>query len=333
MGTREPGGAYGVSRRAVLGAAVALPWLGMVGCTSKEPAGVRDSGGPNRSQGAASPTPSGTETPRHRARFAALERAHGARLGLYALATGSGAVLAHRAEERFAFCSTFKSLAAAAVLHRNPLSHLDKRVAVTRADVSSVSPIAEKHIGSDMSIRELCDAAVRHSDGTAGNLLVRDLGGPRQLNAFLRELGDPVSRMDQYEPGLNNNPPGDPRDTTTPRALADTHRALLLGTALPADKRALLEDWLLNTVTGAKRIRAGLPRGWACAHKTGTGDYGRANDVAVIWPPGGAGDKGDKRGKGAPIVLALMSDRPGLAAEPEEALLAEATAYAVSVLA
>ncbi|CAM5451702.1 beta-lactamase [Streptomyces spiroverticillatus] len=315
--------ASGISRRALLGAAVVAA---SAACTSKEPDPVRSSGPPSvPASGSRSGSPRTTlsDDPRHRARFASLERTHGARLGLYALATGTGAVLAHRAEERFAFCSTFKSLAAAAVLHRNPLSHLDRHVPVTRADVNSISPIAEKHIGSGMTIRELCDAAVRHSDGTAGNLLVRDLGGPGHFNAFLRELGDPVSRLDQYEPGLNDNRPGDPRDTTAPRALAGTHRALLLGTALPADKRALLKDWLLTTVTGAQCIRAGLPRGWTCAHKTGTGDFGRANDVAVAWPP---------PGKSAPIVLAIMTDRPGQEAEPKEALLAEATSYAVSVL-
>ncbi|MFJ2738746.1 class A beta-lactamase [Streptomyces sp. NPDC087440] len=318
MGPGGFGRSGGVSRRALLGAAVAWP---LAGCTSKDPAGVRSSGTPSRSAGTSSPSPSDVQ--QHRARFAALERTHGARLGLYALATGTGAALAHRADERFAFCSTFKSLAAAAVLHRNPLTHLDQRVPVTRADVNSISPIAEKHIGGTMTIRELCDAAVRHSDGTAGNLLVRDLGGPQQFNAFLRELGDRVSRLDQYEPGLNDNRPGDPRDTTTPHALAGTHRALLLGSALPADTRAPLKEWLLTTVTGAQRIRAGLPRGWTCAHKTGTGDFGRANDVAVAWPPGG---------KGAPIVLAIMTDRPGQEAEPKEALLAEATSYAISVL-
>jgi len=45
---------------------------------------------------------------------------------------------------------------------------------------------------------------------------MRDIGGPAQLTAYLRGLDDTLSRMDQYEPGLNRNPLGDPRDTTTP---------------------------------------------------------------------------------------------------------------------
>jgi beta-lactamase class A len=242
---------------------------------------------------------------------------------VYALATGTGATVTYRADERFAFCSTFKTLAAAAVLHRKPLSHLDDRVTYTAADVDSISPVTEDHIATGMTIRQLCDAAVRHSDGTAGNLLMRDIGGPAGLTAFLRELGDRVSRMDDYEPELNSVPPGDPRDTTTPRAVAADYRRLVLGDALPAAKRRLLADWLARNATGvgARRVRAGVPDGWAVADKTGTGNYGRANDIAVVRPPGAA-----------PLVLAVMSDRPGHDAEPRDALLAEATREAVAHL-
>ena len=156
-----------------------------------------------------------------------------------------------------------------------------------------------------MTIRQLCDAAIRYSDGTAGNLLMRDIGGPAQLTAYLRELGDTTSRMDNYEPALNSDPPQDPRDTTTPRAIADDYHQLVLGDALSADKRALLTDWLRRNTTGAHRIQAGLPQGWTVADKTGTGDYGRANDIAIAWPPGGA-----------PLAIAIMSDRPGYNPRP-----------------
>jgi beta-lactamase class A len=251
----------------------------------------------------------------------ALERKHRSRLGVYALATGTGATVAYRADQRFAFCSTFKTLAAAAVLHRNPLSHLSKHVAFTRADVDSISPITEKHVASGMTIRQLCDAAIRYSDGTAGNLLMRDIGGPARLTAYLRELGDTVSRMDDYEPELNRMRPKDPRDTTTPRAIAADYQKLVLGDALTADKRALLKDWLSRTLTGAKRIRAGLPKGWLVADKTGTGDYGRTNDIAIVWPP-----------HTAPLVVAIMSDRSGYNAPAVDALVAEATRQVVSDL-
>ncbi|GAA4618539.1 class A beta-lactamase BlaC [Actinoallomurus liliacearum] len=298
----------GPSRRGLLVAAALLP---LAGCDSRDRPVSTASPAPTRS---AAPSP-GTS------RFAALEREHRARLGVYALATGTGATMAYRADERFAFCSTFKALAAAAVLHRNPLGHLDKRVTYTRADVDSISPITQNHVATGMTIRQLCDAAVRYSDGTAGNLLMRDIGGPARLTAYLRELGDGVSRMDDYEPKLNRIPPKDPRDTTTPRAIAAAYRELLLGTALTADKRALLTDWLHRNTTGGKRIRAGLPRGWTVADKTGTGDYGRANDIAIVWPP-----------HTAPLVIAVMSDRPGYHTPPVDALIAEATKRIVAAL-
>ncbi|MEV0406885.1 class A beta-lactamase [Actinoallomurus sp. NPDC050550] len=301
----------GPSRRALLAAAVLLP---LAGCGT----GHRSASGSSPAPGRRSP---GTAGSPDTSRFAALEREHKARLGVYALATGTGTTVAYRADERFAFCSTFKTLAAAAVLHGNALGHLDKRVTYTRADVNSISPITKDHIATGMTIGQLCDAAIRYSDGTAGNLLMRDIGGPAQLTAYLRGLGDTVSRMDDYEPELNRLRPQDPRDTTTPRAIAADHRALVLGDALPADKRALLKDWLVSNTTGVKRIRAGLPRDWPVADKTGTGDYGRANDIAVVWPP-----------RTAPLVLAIMSDRAGYDTPPVDSLIAEATKQIVSAL-
>lgn len=288
----------GPSRRALLATAALLP---LAGCGARGRAASGASPAPSHPSAA---SPDGS-------RFAALERRHRARLGVFALATGTGATITYRADERFAFCSTFKALAAAAVLHRNGLSHLDHRVTYTGADVDSISPITRNHVATGMTIGQLCDAAIRYSDGTAGNLLMRDIGGPAGLTAYLRRLGDTVSRMDQYEPGLNRDRPNDPRDTTTPRAIAADYRELVLGTALPSDKRALLTNWLKHNTTGAQRVRAGLPHGWTVADKTGTGDYGRAGDVAIVWPP-----------RGAPLVLAIMSDRPGCTTAPDSTLIA-----------
>jgi beta-lactamase class A len=300
----------GSSRRALLAAAALLP---LAGCGEKE----------RPSAAASSPSARPSAAPPDLSRFAALERRHGARLGVYAVATRTGAEVAYRADERFAFCSTFKALAAAAVLHGNPIGHLDRRITYTRADVNSISPITKDRVATGMTIRELCDAAIRHSDGTAGNLLMRDVGGPARLTAYLRGLGDAVSRMDDYEPELNRIRPGDPRDTTSPRAIAADLRAIVLGDALEPGRRALVRGWLERSATsvGAERIKAGLPRGWRTASKTGTGDYGRANDIAVVWPP-----------QGAPLVVAVMSDRPGYGTPPRNAVIAEATELVVSDL-
>ncbi|WP_043263026.1 class A beta-lactamase [Streptomyces sp. CT34] len=299
----------GPSRRALLAAAALLP---LAGCSGGERPTTRSSPAPGRHPSA---------SPDTTARFAALEGTYRARLGVYAVATGTGATASYRADERFALCSTFKPLAAAAVLHHTPSGRLDRRVTYTAADVNSISPITKDHIATGMTLRQLCDAAIRYSDGTAGNLLMRDIGGPAQLTAYLRQLGDTTSRMDHYEPELNRVRPGDPRDTTTPRAIAADYRELVLGDALTADRRALLGDWLERGTTGARRIRAGLPRGWRVADKTGTGDYGRANDIAVVRPP-----------HTSPLVVAIMSDRAGYSTPPQDALIAATTKLLVSAL-
>ncbi|MFF7377589.1 class A beta-lactamase [Streptomyces massasporeus] len=303
------------SRRSLLAAAALLP---LAACGTDE----RPADHARRRSAAPTGSPSGRAVV-HRPRLADLEREYGARVGVHALATGTGATVVHRAGERFAFCSTFKALAAAAVLHHRSASGLDRRVTYTEADLRSTAPVTGKHVATGLTLRELCDAAVRFSDGTAGNLLMRDVGGPAGLTAYLRGLGDTTSRMDHYEPELHDVPPDDPADTTTPQAIATDFRELLLGTALPVRERRLLMGWLARNATpvGARRIRAGLPRDWKVADKTGTGDYGRANDIAVVHPP-----------RGGPLVLAVMTDRPGRDAEPSDALIAEATRRTVAAL-
>jgi beta-lactamase class A len=292
-------------RRALLGAALLLP---LAGCGSPAPA-------------AAPPAPAPPAAPRTD-RLTELERRFDTRLGVYALDTGSGRELAHRGDERFAMCSTFKALAAAAVLDGTPPEHLDDRVRYTQADLVDYSPVTEQHVADGMTIRELCDAAVRFSDNTAGNLLLADLGGPGGITAFARSLGDQVTRLDRTEPELNTAIPGDERDTTSPRAIAGLLNAVVLGDRLGPDDRAQLTGWLVGNTTGDARIRAGVPQGWRVGDKTGTGSYGTSNDVGVVWPP-------DR----APIVLAILTSRTAEDAETDEALLAEATRVAVEDLA
>jgi len=268
------------------------------------------------------PTPTTTSpTPERHDQLLELERKFDARLGLYALDTNSGRTIAHRAGERFAFCSTFKGLAAAAVLQRNPMTHLDTVVTYTESDLMKSSAITKQHVATGMKIRDLCDAAVRFSDGTAGNLLLRDLGGPAELTKYLKTLGDNETRMDRVEPGITEATPGDPRDTTTPKAIGTDYQRLVLEDGLPADKRAFLTDLLERAVTGAKRIRAGVPQGWRVAGKTGTGDYGTLNDIGVVWPP-----------NRKPLVIAIMSSKATADAKYDEALIAEAAAYVTKTL-
>ena len=280
--------------------------------------GCGDSTATNREpiRPSATPTPPSTASDLRR-----LERRFDARVGVYAVDTGSGRELAYNADERFPYASTFKALAAGAVLREYGLGGLDRTVPITRLD-DAYSPVTERRVGTRMTLRALCSAAVRYSDNTAANLLLDRLGGPKGLDAILERLGDDVTRMERREPELNEWAPGDVRDTSTPRALARDLRAVVLGDALRAPERAQLTRWLRTNTTGAALIRAGVPDGWTVGDKTGTGaTYGARNDIAVVWPP-------DR----APIVIAIMTNRPEPDARHDDRLIARAASAVIAAL-
>jgi len=221
--------------------------------------------------------------------LADIEAKFGGRLGLYALNTATGQDLCNRPDERFAMCSTFKWLLAAEVLARVDRAELslDERLPYGAPDLLEYAPITREHLPEgSMSIEALAAAAVTVSDNTAANLLLARIGGPSSLTQFVRSLGDPVTRLDRNEPGLNSNDPGDPRDTTSPRAQVHLMRRILCGDALSAASRDRLLGWLRACETGKERLRAGLPQTWLVGDKTGTGQRGAINDVAIATPPG-----------------------------------------------
>ena len=222
------------------------------------------------------------------AALAALERRHGGRLGVSILDTGSGRRATHRGGERFLMCSTFKLLAVAAVLARvdRGAERLDRRIVFGRNVLLSHAPVTRVRVGPPgMSVAELCDAAITVSDNTAANLLLASVGGPAAVTAFVRGLGDAVTRLDRIEPDLNAGGPGDLRDTTTPDAMLRTLQELLLGPALADGSRGRLLAWLRACSTGNGRLRAGVRAGWVVGDKTGSGSHGETNDVAILFPP------------------------------------------------
>ncbi|MDI7775056.1 class A beta-lactamase [Asticcacaulis sp. EMRT-3] len=221
-----------------------------------------------------------------------IERRHGGRIGVAALrGSDKKGRLDLDADRRFAHCSTFKWVLAAAILHMCDQGHLSlsKIIRYGEKDLLDYAPVTRQHVKTGhMTVAELCAAAIGVSDNTAANLLLGLVGGPAGLTAFVRGLGDDVTRFDRFEPTLNTNLPGDDRDTTTPAAMAGLLRTVFTGTALKPDSVAQLKDWMVHCQTGDKRIRAGVPAGALVADKTGTGANGAANDVAVIWPEGQA---------------------------------------------
>ena len=222
------------------------------------------------------------------ARLAEIEAAAQGRLGVAILDTKTGEMFGRRELERFPLCSTFKVLAAALVLQRVDIGaeQLDRRVVFSAADVVENSPVTQGRAGPPgMTIAEICAAAITASDNTAGNLMLASFRGPGRLTDFLRTLGGKATRLDRREPDLNDVLPGDPRDGTTPRAMAYTLQRILLGNVLSKSSEALLIGWLTASTTGEARLRAGLPAEWRVGDKTGTGARGATNDVAIVWPP------------------------------------------------
>ena len=245
--------------------------------------------------------------------IAKIEADSGGRLGVVVLDSRSGAASAHRADERFPMCSTFKLLAAAAILARVDAGkeRLDRRIRVEAGDLVVYSPVTKAHVGGGMSLADICEAAITMSDNTAGNLMLASLGGPGGLTAYARALGDPVTRLDRIEPDLNEAAIGDLRDTTTPAAMAANMRTLVLGNVLSTQSTDQLIVWLVGNKTGDTRVRAGVPKGWRVGDKTGSGDHGSTNDIGVIWAP-----------EKAPVVFSIYLTETSASTERRNTTLA-----------
>lgn len=255
--------------------------------------------------------------------LAAIEQRIGGRIGVALLSDEGATLLAHRADERFAMCSTFKLTLAAAILDADEEGRLNLEDVVTygREDLVTYSPVVEEHVVEGrLSVGALAEAIVTVSDNAAANLLLERIGGPAGLTAFIRANGDSVTRLDRTEPALNENAPGDPRDTTSPAAMAALARRLITGDTLSAESRRTLFEWTAASITGFQRIRAGLPPGWPVGDKTGS--CGTAfNDVAIIRPP-----------RHGTAILAVYVDRPTVDAEAANAAIAEIGRMAAALL-
>lgn len=256
-------------------------------------------------------------------RIGLLEQRDNAVVGLYGVNLDSNVTLAHRDNDMFAMCSTFKAYLSARVLQkaqRGELAMTDT-LYVNPAAVIANSPISGPKAGGSLSLNELCQAVLQRSDNTAANMLLKLIGGPPAITEFARSIGDERTRLDRWELELNSALPGDPRDTSTPRALGGGIRAILTEDVLDREHRKQLEKWMRGNVTSS--MRAGLPPGWTSADKTGSGDFASTNDVGIVYGP-----------NGEHILLAIMTrtraDNPK--AEPLRQLIADVTTLALPTL-
>ncbi len=253
--------------------------------------------------------------------FSQLEKKFDARLGVYAIDTGTNRTIAYRPNERFAFASTYKALAAGVLLQENSIDKLNEVITYTKDDLVEYSPVTEKHVDTGMTLGEIAEAAVRSSDNTAGNILFHKIGGPKGYEKALRQMGDRVTMSERFETELNEAIPGDIRDTSTAKAIATNLKAFTVGNALPADKRKILTEWMKGNATGDKLIRAGVPTDWEVADKSGAGSYGTRNDIAIVWPP-----------NRAPIIIAILSSKDEKEATYDNQLIAEVAEVIVNAL-
>ncbi|MGW4346823.1 class A beta-lactamase [Streptomyces sp. NPDC004690] len=313
------------TRRTVLAGGLAGAAAALTGCGGTDRASAPAAASPRT---APSTTPSASSAPstppptaRAEAQLAALERRFGGRIGVYAVDTGTGAEVRHRAGERFLMCSTHKLLTVAAVLRarRDRPDLLDQVVPYRSSDVIAHSPATAPHVADGMTVAALCRAALTLSDNTAANLLLRTVGGPAAVTRLVRALGDPATRLDRTEPHVNDA--DGVLDTTTPAHLAADLRALTLGHALEARDRDRLLAWLDANTTGDRAVRAGCPRGWRIGDKTGSGSHGESNDVAVIRPP-----------HRAPLVLTVFTAPADPRSTAGQPTIAEAARIVAAVL-
>jgi beta-lactamase class A len=244
------------------------------------------------------------------------ERDTGGRIGLYAKNLSTGTTITWRGNERFVMCSTFKTSLAALVLTRidRGQDKLEYMIPYGSSDIPDWhAPVAKQNLAKGgMSVAAMCEAAVEYSDNTCTNLLLARVGGPNSLTAFWRATGDSVTRLDHNEPALNLSRPGDPRDTTTPVAMAGTLRRLLLGRVLSPESRKHLVGWMVNCKTGDNRLRGGLPKHWIIGDKTGNNGIDAAGDIAVVWPK-----------PNAPVLVCAYTQGGSPAAAQLEAVFAE----------
>lgn len=268
------------------------------------------------------------------ARLAEIARTTRGTVGVCAVHIESGRTAGLHPEREFILQSTFKALVAGAVLDavdRGRLT-LATPVALRPRDMApNASPLAERHPlgGVSVPVHELLDLMVTVSDNSACDALVRELGGPDSVTAFLVRRGIRGAHVDRNEFALNNDwyglrpPPeslwtaaslrrlrqavpadrraagaraflADPRDRATPAAYASFLVALQQGELLsPASSDTLLA-MLGRCATGSNRLPAGLPPRTRIAHKTGTGGTWRdgtnaVNDAGIVTLPGGGG--------------------------------------------
>ena len=244
----------------------------------------------------------------------AIENEYHLKVGVYALDTNSEHVIAYRAHDRFPFQSTCKFIGVSALLAKDTKEHLlQQKVLVRPQDLLFWHPISGQYVNQQVPLQTLAEGAVSYSDNPAINIIIERVGGLKAINQFAHSLGNTSFKMEHYEINLNSKPNTD-ADTSTPQEMGLSVKKILLGTVLNTQNKTLLLDWMKNNTTGYKRIRSGVPLGWSVADKTGSGDYGIANDIGIAWSSACK-----------PVVLSIFTISDKANATPNDEAIAKIT--------
>lgn len=214
-----------------------------------------------------------------------VENDLGARVGVSIYNVSAGTRWSYNGDSRFPLMSTFKTLACAKLLSDvdRGAQSLDRSVKIKEDALIAWSPVTKKHVGEQFSLQDACSAAMLMSDNTAANILLAGIGGPQALTAFMRQIGDKVTRLDRVEPSLNEAKPSDVRDTTTPNAMVASLNTLLFGNTLSTTDKAQLKQWMMDNKVSDSLLRSVLPHGWSIADRSGAGGFGSRGITAVVW--------------------------------------------------
>ena len=192
-------------------------------------------------------------------------------IGIAAIDLRTGEMVSVHGDEAFPMASTVKVAVAANYLAQVEFGRrsLDERIGGRTAS-------------------QLMHAMITRSDNHATDLLIRNLGGPDRIQAWLEQRNVTGMRIDRNIAQLlaARRDLWDVRDSSTPKAMVELLRRLDNGTLLRPWSRAYLLDLMGQCVTGRNRMRAMLPAGTRVEHKTGTLS-GYSSDVGFITLPDG----------------------------------------------
>ncbi|UXU78131.1 BlaZ-like penicillin-hydrolyzing class A beta-lactamase [Mammaliicoccus sciuri] len=243
-----------------------------------------------------------------------VEDKYDANIGVYALNTATDEEITFNEDKRFAYASTFKAVSSAMLLEKTPHNELNKKVHVSKEDIVPYSPVLEKFINKDITIKKLIEATMLYSDNTANNIIIEELGGYKEVNKRLKSLDDKTTKPSRMEPELNNYDPKSNRDTSTPQAFGKTLNKLINDGRLSKENKAFLIDLMINNKSGDTLIKKGAPKNFKVADKSGQAiTYASRNDVAFVYP----------KGESKPIVLVIFTNKEGKTDKPNDKVVSE----------